>query len=73
VHIGDHVDHSRQSLVGRVDDHVDPFAQDIELGVGHQHRDLDEPVGLQIQAGHLAVDPDQFVTHDDHSRPTPDR
>ena len=47
----------------RVDDHVDAVAQDVEFGVGDQHRDFDEPVGLQIQAGHLTVDPHQFVTH----------
>ena len=65
MHLGDHVDHPGQRLVGSVDDHVDAFAQDIEVGVGHQHRDFDEPVGLEVQAGHLTVDPHQFVTHSD--------
>src|SRR5690606_18578223 len=27
------------------------------------HRNLDEPVGFEVQAGHLTVDPHQFVTH----------
>ena len=65
MHLCDHFDHPGQRLVGSVDDDVDAFAKDIELGVGHEHRDLDEQVGLQVQARHLTVDPHQFVTHSD--------
>ena len=65
MHLRDDVDHSVQRLVGGVDDDVEAFAEDIELGVGHQHRDFDEQVGLQVEAGHLTVDPHEFVTHSD--------
>ena len=66
VHLGDDRDHRGQHGVVGVDHHVDAVAQDVEVGVGDQHRDLDEPVGLEVKAGHLTVDPHQFVTH----RPT---
>ncbi len=60
-----------QRVVVGVDDHVDAVAEDVEVGVGHQRRNLDEPVGLQVQPGHLTVDPHQFVAHSAHSKPTP--
>ena len=63
MHLRDHVDHAGQRLVVGVDDHVDAVAEDVQVGVGDQRRDLDEPVGPQVQAGHLTVDPHQFVTH----------
>ena len=63
VHLGDDMDHRRQRGVVGVDHHVDAVAQDVEVGVGDQHRDLDEPVGLEVQARHLTVDPHQFVPH----------
>ncbi len=39
------------------DHDVDPVAEDVELGVGDHRGDLDERVGLEVQARHLAVDP----------------
>ena len=65
MHLRDHVDHAGQRLVVGVDHHVDAVAEDVELAVGDQRGDLDEPVGLEVEPGHLAVDPHQFVTHSD--------
>ena len=63
VHIGDDLDHPGQCLVGCVDDDVEALAEDVEVGIGHQNRDFNEAVGLQVQAGHLTVDPHEFFTH----------
>jgi hypothetical protein len=63
VHLGNHGDHRRQHVVLGVDHHVDAFAKDVEVSVGDQHRDLDEPVGLEVKAAHLTIDPHEFVTH----------
>ena len=65
VHLRDDLDHPGQRVVGCVDDDVDAVAEDVEVGIGHQGCDLDEPVGLQVKPGHLTVDPHQFVTHSD--------
>jgi len=45
----------------RLDDDVDPFAQHVELRVSDEDGELDEGVGPQVEAGHLAVDPYQVV------------
>ena len=42
MHLADKVVHAIQRLLGSMDDQVDPFAEDIELGVRHQDRDLDQ-------------------------------
>ena len=63
VHLRNDVDHPVERRVVGVDHHVHAVAEDVQIGIGDQCRDLDEPVGLQIQSGHLAVDPYQFVTH----------
>ena len=59
----DDFDHRGQCVVVGVDDDVNAVAEDVQLRVGHQHRDFDEQVGLEVQAGHFAVDPHQFVSH----------
>jgi hypothetical protein len=53
----------RQRGVVGVDHHVHAVAEDVEVGVGHQGCDLDQPVRPQIQPRHLTVDPHQFFTH----------
>ena len=63
VHMRDDLDHSGQRIVGSVDDDVDAFAQDIEVGISDQDRDFNESIGLEVQAGHLTVDPHQFFAH----------
>ena len=50
-------------LEGAIEVDVDAIAEDVEFGVGHQDRDFDQQVGLEVQPGHLAVDPHQFVAH----------
>ena len=49
-------------LVG-VDHHVDAVAEHIQVAVGDQRGDLDEPVLAQVKSGHLAVDQHQFFPH----------
>ena len=49
-------------IVG-MDHHVDAVAEDVQIAVGDQSRDLDEAVRAKVQPGHLAVDPHQFVAH----------
>ncbi len=61
----DHVDHGRQRLIVGVNDHVQAVPEDVQVGVGDQNRDLDQAVGLEVQACHLAVDPYKFVSHED--------
>ena len=63
MHPGDNVDHSVEGGVVRVDDHVDAVAEDVQIGVGDQGRNLDQPVGAQIETGHLTVNPYQFIPH----------
>jgi hypothetical protein len=49
-----------------VDDQVDPFSQNVELGIGNQYRDFDQDILIQVQTGHFAIDPDQvwrITTH----------
>ena len=58
------VDHLVERLRRRLDDHVDALAEDVELEVGDQRRDLDQRVGAEVEAGHLAVDPHQSVVHE---------
>ena len=63
VHVADEVVHLLQRLGRRLDDHVDTVAEDVEVEVRDQGRHLDEGVPLQVQPGHLAVDPHQSVVH----------
>ncbi|GAB3171769.1 hypothetical protein GCM10027259_07450 [Micromonospora palomenae] len=48
-----------------MDDHVDPLAQHVEVGIGDERGDLDQRVTGEIQPGHLTVDPDEKVSHRD--------
>ena len=41
-----------------------PSPEHVEVEVGHQGCDLDERVGLQVESGHLAVDPDESFIHE---------
>ena len=54
VHRGEH-------RVVLVDDPHRRFGDGDEVGVGDDQRDLDDPVGLGLEAGHFQVDPDQAV------------
>ena len=63
MHLGDDVDHPRQRVLPGVDHDVDAVAEHVQFAVGDQRGDLDEPVFGQVEPGHLAVDPHQFVAH----------
>ena len=67
VHIAHEVVHAGELLRRRRDDDVDTLAEDVQLAVGHQHRDLDQGVPGQVEACHLAIDPHQSVSHDSYS------
>ena len=45
-----------------VDRNHGPFRHYTERRVGDDRRDLDDVIGLRVQAGHLEVDPDQVVS-----------
>ena len=53
------------ACVGRVDHHVDAVAQHVEVGIGHQRRDLDQRVAPEVKPGHLTIDPHQKISHTD--------
>ena len=63
MHLADVVAHLGDRLVRRLDDDVDAVAEHVEVEVGDQGRDLDQRVVLQVETGHLAVDPDQALAH----------
>jgi hypothetical protein len=46
-----------------MDHQVNALTEHVELRVGDEHGDLDEHVPLEIEAGHLAVDPDEVIVH----------
>ncbi len=70
MHLGDNVDHRRQRGVVGMNHHIDPVAENVQLTIGDQDGDLDQLVRAQVEPGHLAVDPHQFVAHRAHSKQT---
>ena len=56
-----------QTLEGRLDS-----SNEFQLAVGDEDRDLDEPVVLEVEPGHLAVDPHQPVHSGEASPPEAD-
>ena len=34
-----------------------PFGKHVEVFVGYDRRDLDDEIGVRLQAGHLQIDP----------------
>lgn len=58
VHFADDLRHAVEGFVVGVDDDVDAFAEDVELGVGHQRGYFDQRVLAEVEPRHLAVDPD---------------
>ena len=60
VHGAHEVIHVVDSLLTGLDHIVDTFVEHVQVEVGRHHGNLDELVAAEdIQAGHLAVDPDQ--------------
>ena len=64
VHRPHEVAHLGQRLARRLDDQVDALADDVEVEVGDQGRDLDQGVGPQVETRHLTVDPDEALVHE---------
>ena len=60
VHGAHEVIHVVDSLLTGLDHIIDTFVEHVQVEVGRHHGNLDELVAAEdIQAGHLAVDPDQ--------------
>jgi hypothetical protein len=53
--------HGRKRLFGLPHRDDGALGDDGKVAVGHDGRDLDDPVALRDEAGHLEVDPDQPV------------
>ncbi len=53
--------HARKAVLRLVNGEHRPFADDVQLLVGHDGGDLDDEVGVRLEPGHLEVDPDQVV------------
>ena len=63
VHLPHDLGHAgERGLVG-VDDDVDALAEHGEITVGDEDGDLDQRVAAEVEAGHLAVDPHQTISH----------
>jgi hypothetical protein len=74
VHLAYEVVHLGQDLGRLVHDQVEPVGQHFELRVGDEHRELDDLVSLQVEAGHLEIDPHEAIVdtalglgHGDHA------
>ena len=61
MHLAHEVVHLRECVVVLVDHDVDAVVEDVELGVGDDARDLDDRVALDVEAGHLEIEPHQLV------------
>ena len=59
VHPAHEVVHLVHGGLAGLDDIVDALVQHVQVEVGGDHGDLDQFVMEDVQAGHLAVDPDQ--------------
>jgi hypothetical protein len=57
VHLADEVVHAGEGVGRLVHDKVDAVVDRDEFGVGNDARDLDDRVLLDLEAGHLEVDP----------------
>jgi len=47
------------------------FGNGVELRVGDHDRDLDDAIGIGLQAGHFHVQPDEVILILCHNRPPP--
>jgi len=63
MHRRHHLGHPGQRVVVGVNHHVDTVTEHVEVTIGDQGSDLDQLVGGQLEAGHLAVDPHKSVVH----------
>ena len=51
--------HAGEHRVVLMDDPHRRFGDGVEIAVGDDERDFDDPVGLGLEPGHLHVDPDE--------------
>jgi fructose 1,6-bisphosphatase len=58
VHRAHELVHLLKCGIGWADNYVDTVTDDVQLVVVHEDGQLDESVFDQIEAGHLAVNPD---------------
>src|SRR5271165_689865 len=63
MHLAHDLLHAVERLGRRLDQHVNALVEGIDLAVGDYARDLYECVAGEIKPGHLAVDPDEPVSH----------
>ena len=61
VHLADEVVHRDELGRVLVDDELDALVEGRQCRIGDDARDLDDRVALDVEAGHLEVDPDQSV------------
>jgi hypothetical protein len=59
VHIDDERVHRCELLVGRMNDQVGPFSNDLQVVIGDQRGDLDDHFRGVIQAGHFEIHPNK--------------
>ena len=60
--------HAGQHRVALVDDPHRRFGDGVELAVGDDQRDFDDPVAVGLEPGHFEVDPDETARVLGHSR-----
>src|SRR5690606_9157962 len=65
VHLPHDLHHPPECRVVGVDHHINAVAEHGEIRAGDQHGDLDEHVTLEVEAGHLTVDPNEEIVHTD--------
>ena len=71
MHLADKIAHPSQLLFTRLDQHVDALTQHVQVLVRDECRNLDQRVAFQVQPGHLAVNPHQFIAHRSRVLPKP--
>jgi len=54
--------HCQQRRLGRLDGQHRTFGEDVQLCIRHHRGNLDDRIGVGLQARHLQIDPDQVVT-----------
>ena len=60
MHLAHEIIHAIQLFLAALNHEVDTLAQNIELGICNQDGNLDERIVIDIEPGHLTVDPDQI-------------
>jgi hypothetical protein len=64
VHVADEVVHLLQRRDRRLDDQVDAGTEHVQVEVGDERGYLDQRVGVEVETGHLTVDPHESFVHE---------